>query len=138
MGEVRYIITKKTFQRLLISFVSLLFLSIIAMLIIFYMDDKQGAELPLALSLGESMIVFLLGSLFMLYPILILAFAVPFLILKYYEVNIMIRALVYLVTGVICMITPTPIEKYDYFYIVIALIFALIDFTWSRTSMAKD
>lgn len=84
------------------------------------------------------MIVFLLGSLFMLYPILILAFAVPFLILKYYEVNIMIRALVYLVTGVICMITPTPIEKYDYFYIVIALIFALIDFTWSRTSMAKD
>jgi hypothetical protein len=138
MGEVKYIITKKTLQRLLISFVSLLFLSIIAMVIVFYMDDKQGAELPLALSLGESMTVFLIGSLFMLYPILIIAFAVPFLILKYYDVNILIRALVYLVTGVICMIIPTPIENYDYFYIVIALIFALIDFTWSRTSMAKD
>lgn len=101
------------------------------------MDDRQGADLPLALSTGESVIVFLISSLFMVYPILILAFAVPFLILKYYDINILICALVYLVTGVICMITPTPIENYDYFYIVIALIFALIDFTWSRTTMAK-
>jgi hypothetical protein len=78
-----------------------------------------------------------LGTLFFLYPILILFLAIPSLLMENFRVNIWVRVFVYLVLGAICMIFQTVISKYDYLYLVMALIFTMIDSYMYKNRVVK-
>ncbi|MNW32156.1 hypothetical protein D3C74_90910 [compost metagenome] len=116
----------------LFSGLILLFLSIVATTLAFYLDAQRGENLPFSLSTNESILVFVVAALFLVYPIVLLAFALPFFLLKYFQVRFPIRALVYLMTGAITMLLPTILHRYGYFYLGIALLFARLDFLWSK------
>lgn len=88
---------------------------------------EEVKDLPLTLSSGDSIAIVIFASLFLLYPILILALALPSLFLEHYKINTWIRLLVYIVLGAGCMLFNTVISKYDFLYLTIAPIYTLID-----------
>ncbi|WP_028589145.1 hypothetical protein [Paenibacillus massiliensis] len=128
---------KPNVQRLLFSGLSLLILSIVATALAFYLDGQRGENLPFSLSPNESVLVFVIAALFLVYPVVLLAFALPFFLLKSFQVHFSIRALVYLMTGIVAMLIPTILHRYGYFYLVIALLFAGLDFLWSKQVKTK-
>ncbi|WP_018886165.1 hypothetical protein [Paenibacillus massiliensis] len=128
---------KPNVQRLLFSGLSLLILSIVATALAFYLDGQRGENLPFSLSPNESVLVFVIAALFLVYPVVLLAFALPFFLLKSFQVRFSIRALIYLMTGIVAMLIPTILHRYGYFYLGIALLFAGLDFLWSKQGKTK-
>lgn len=102
------------------------------------MDSKQEGDLPFTLTLDEYVTVFLIFSLFIVYPILLVAFVTPFMILKHYHVNFWVRILVYMIAGVAIMFIPNMLDRYDFICIVIVLLFGLFDFIWSWVDTSQD
>ena len=131
-------ILKQEIKLILISCLSLLFIAFFATFTVFFMESKQEEQLPFTLTLDEYVPVFISVSLFVVYPILVVAFVTPFVILKHYNVNMWLRVLVYLVAGVIIMLIPTFLNRYGFIYVVIALLFGLFDFIWSRIDTSLD
>lgn len=128
---------KRAISFIIHPFLSVLLLAFLSMAIAFLMDSNQEKELPFSLSSGDSISIFILGTLFFLYPILILFLAIPSLLMENFRVNIWVRVFVYLVLGAICMIFQTVISKYDYLYLVMALIFTMIDSYMYKNRVVK-
>lgn len=119
--------TKRTLTFIIHPFLSGLILSFFLMSTAFLLENNEVKDLPFTLSSGESIAIVIFVSLFLLYPILILAFAIPSLFLEQYKLNTWSRLIIYIVLGTVCMLFNTVISKYDYLYLAIAPIFTLID-----------
>ncbi|WP_454191292.1 hypothetical protein [Paenibacillus sp. Marseille-Q7038] len=119
----------------MVSCLSLLFLAFFATITVFYMDSKQAS---FTLSMDEYVPFVLFISLLVVYPILVVAFTTPFVILKHYNVSIWVRVVVYIIAGAIIMIIPTFLDSYEFISILIALLFGLFDYIWSRVNPSID
>lgn len=123
---------------ILVSCLSLLFLAFFATFTVFYMDSKQEDQLSFTLSMDEYAPFVLFITLFAVYPILVVAFTTPFVILTHYNVSIWVRVFVYIIAGVIIMVIPTFLDSYEFISILIAILFGLFDFIWSRIDTSID
>lgn len=130
--------SKQEIKRILASCLSLLFLAFLATFTVFFMDSKQEDALSFTLSMDEYAPFVLFITLFAVYPILVVAFTTPFVILKHYNVSIWVRVLVYIIAGAIIMLIPTFLDSYEFISILVALLFGLFDFIWSRKDTSID
>ncbi|GIP43432.1 hypothetical protein J45TS6_18910 [Paenibacillus sp. J45TS6] len=130
--------SKQEIKRILASCLSLLFLAFFATFTVFFMDSKQEDALSFTLSMDEYAPFVLFVTLFAVYPILVVAFTTPFVILKYYNVSIWVRLFVYIIAGAIIMVIPTFLDSYEFISILVALLFGLFDFIWSRKDTSID
>lgn len=130
--------SKQEIKRIIASGLSLLFLAFFATLSVFYMDSKQEDQLSFTLSMDEYAPFVLFITLFAVYPILVVAFITPFVILKHYNVSIWVRVFVYIIAGAIIMVIPTFLDSYEFISILVALLFGLFDFIWSRIDTSLD
>ena len=116
-------------------FLSLLCLSILFMSVAMMLDSSANSVL--SFSPEDSKLIFIFGTLFMLYPILILAFALPSLIMNFFQFNYWVRASIFFILGVICMFLNTILSKYSFLYIAIAIAFSTIDFFFIKYRSKK-
>ncbi|WIV17434.1 hypothetical protein QPK24_13455 [Paenibacillus polygoni] len=130
--------SKQENLRILASCLSVLFLAFFATFTVFFMDSKQEDALSFTLSMDEYAPFILFVTLFAVYPILVVAFTTPFVILKHYNVSIWMRVLVYIIAGAIIMLIPTFLDSYEFISILVALLFGLFDFIWSRKDTSID
>ena len=130
--------SKQENLRILASCLSLLFLAFFATFTVFFMDSKQEDALSFTLSMDEYAPFILFVTLFAVYPILVVAFTTPLVILKHYNVSIWLRVLAYIIVGAIIMVVPTFLDSYEFISILVALLFGLFDFIWSRKDTSID
>ncbi|WP_160031592.1 hypothetical protein [Paenibacillus sp. An7] len=130
--------SRQEIKRILASCLSLLFLAFFATFTVFYMDSKQEDALLFTLSMDEYAPFVLFVTLFAVYPILVVAFTTPFVILKHYNVSIWVRVFIYIIVGAIIMVIPTFLDSYEFISILVALLFGLFDFVWSRKDTSID
>jgi len=116
-------------------FLSLLCLSVLFMAAAMQLDDS--AESLLSFSSEDAKLIFLFGTLFILYPLLVFAFALPSLVMDYFQVNYWIRTFIFFILGVVCMFLNTILSDYSFLYVGIAITFSIIDFFFIKYRSKK-
>lgn len=119
--------TKSFISYMLHPFLTLLCLALLAMILVFSLEDKAASLL--SFSFEDSIAIFLFGMLFMVYPVLTLCFALPALMMDYFKLNARVRIFMFLMLGIVCASFDTILNPYRLLYVGIAIIFSLIDFS---------
>jgi len=116
-------------------FLTALLLAVLSTAVLFIGDSNEA---PVSLSPEDRLNMFGFVSLFMVYPVFIMAFAVPSLIMRVFDISLFIRAIVFFSLATLCMIIQTPISDYGFVYLVVSLVFVEIDYMIFKKSKHRD
>jgi len=107
-------------------FFSILCMSFLCMATVLMLDDRNYSLQ--SFSVNDSILMLLYSALFMLYPILVTAFALPSLMMEYFQVKFWARTVCFIVLGLVCMFLNTILSDYGFLYVVIAISFSMVDY----------
>ncbi|WP_308722650.1 hypothetical protein [Paenibacillus polysaccharolyticus] len=107
-------------------FISILVISLVTAGVLFFIENNVASEPPINYSDQDNLFIFFVTILWT-YFTLIIALGIPCLLMEFFEVKQIFRAIIYGVIAIVCMFLPTILKEYNWSFIFVTIAFFIID-----------
>ncbi|GGH65727.1 hypothetical protein GCM10008014_45390 [Paenibacillus silvae] len=125
------------FSIIIHPFISIFIISIVIAGVLFFTETNLTGDSPINYSEQDNFLIFIVTTLW-LYFTFVVSLGITSLLMEFFEVKQILRAIIYVAIAIICMFLPTVLKEYNWSFIVVTIAFYIIEILCMKRTTNKD